>query len=62
MCGVVEFGMYPIVEDLGEVLEADALPSSTLVGKPLRTAKIPKEVAIGGILRDGVVMACAATR
>lgn len=49
--------VHPIVEDLGEVLEAEALPSSLLVGKPLRTAKIPKGVAIGGILRDGVVMA-----
>jgi trk system potassium uptake protein TrkA len=49
--------VHPIVEDLGEVLEAEALPSSLLVGKPLRTAKIPKGVAIGGILRDGIVMA-----
>ena len=49
--------VHPIVEDLGEVLEAEALPSSLLVGKPLRTAKIPKGVAIGGILRDGTVMA-----
>jgi len=42
---------------LGEVLEAEALPSSFLVGKPLRTAKIPKGVAIGGVLREGKVIA-----
>ena len=45
--------VHPIVEDLGEVLEAEALPSSLLVGKPLRAAKIPKGLAIGGVYRDG---------
>ena len=49
--------VHPIIEDLGEVLEAEALPSSLLVGKPLREAKLPKGVVIGGILRDGVVQA-----
>ena len=39
------------------MLEVEARPSSLLVGKPLRTAKIPKGLAIGGILRDGVVIA-----
>jgi len=48
--------VHPIIEDLGEVLEAEALPSSLLVGKPLRTAKIPKGIAIGGVLRDGEVI------
>ncbi|MDC0649657.1 Trk system potassium transporter TrkA [Candidatus Puniceispirillum sp.] len=49
--------VHPIVEDLGEVLEAEALPSSLLVGKPLRTAKIPKGLAIGGVYRDGKAIA-----
>jgi len=49
--------VHPIVEDLGEVLEAEALSSSLLVGKPLRDAKIPKGVAIGGIYRDGKAVA-----
>jgi len=49
--------VHPIIEDLGEVLEAEALPSSLLVGKPLRDAKLPKGVVIGGILRDGDVLA-----
>ena len=46
-------GTHPVIEDLGEVLEAEALPSSPLVGKPLRLAKIPKGIAVGGVLRDG---------
>ncbi|MDC3313954.1 Trk system potassium transporter TrkA [Alphaproteobacteria bacterium] len=48
--------VHPIIEDLGEVLEAEALPSSLLVGKPLRTAKIPKGISIGGIVRDEKVI------
>jgi trk system potassium uptake protein TrkA len=48
--------VHPIIEDLGEVLEAEALSSSLLVGKPLRNAKIPKGIAIGGVYRDGVAM------
>ena len=49
--------VHPVIEDLGEVLEAEALPSSLLVGKPLRLAKIPKGIAVGGVLRDGQVIA-----
>ena len=49
--------VHPVIEDLGEVLEAEALPSSLLVGKPLRLAKIPKGIAVGGVLRDGRVIA-----
>ena len=49
--------VHPFVEDLGDVLEAEALPSSLLIGKPLRTAKIPKGLAIGGVYRDGKVIA-----
>jgi trk system potassium uptake protein TrkA len=48
--------VHPVVEDLGEVIEAEALPSSLLVGKSLREAKIPKGVAIGGIMRGDDVM------
>ena len=48
--------VHPVIEDLGEVIEAEALPSSQLVGKSLREAKIPKGVAIGGIMRDDMVM------
>lgn len=49
--------VHPIIEDLGEVLEAEALPSSLLVGKPLRDAKIPRGIAIGGVLRNDQVIA-----
>ena len=48
--------VHAVIEDLGEVIEAEALPSSQLVGKSLREAKVPKGVAIGGILRDDKVI------
>ena len=50
--------VHSVVEELGEVLEAEALPTSPLVGMPLRKARIPKGVAIGAILRlDEVIPA-----
>jgi len=50
--------VHSVIEGLGEVLEAEALPTSSLVGVPLRKARIPKGVAIGAILRlDDVIPA-----
>ena len=49
--------VHPIIEDLGEVLEAEALASSLLIGKPLRDARIPKGIVIGGVMRDEQVIA-----
>ena len=49
--------VHSVVEGLGEVLEAEALPTSPLVGQPLRKSRIPKGVAIGAILRKDVVIA-----
>jgi trk system potassium uptake protein len=36
-----------------EVLEAEALETSPLVGKPLRDARLPPGVLVGAIMRDG---------
>lgn len=49
--------VHSIVEDLGEVLEAEALPTSPLVGRPLRETKTPKGVSVGAVLRDKTVIA-----
>jgi trk system potassium uptake protein TrkA len=49
--------VHPIIEDLGEVLEAEALSSSLLIGKPLREARIPKGIVIGGVIRGDRVLA-----
>lgn len=39
-----------------EVIEAEALETSTLVGKPLRDAELPDGIIIGAIVRDGEVI------
>ena len=49
--------VHSVVEGLGEVLEAETLPGSALVGQPLRKSRVPKGVSIGAILRDDVVIA-----
>ena len=43
--------VHSIVEGLGEVLEAEAVSGSDLVGLPLRKSRIPKGVTVGAVLR-----------
>ena len=49
--------IHTIIEDRGEFMEVVALPSSPLVGRPLRSANLPKKSAVGAIIRDGEVIA-----
>ena len=49
-------GIYSVREDFGEVIEAEALETSPLVGKPLRDARLPLGVIIGAILRGETVI------
>ena len=44
--------IHTIVEDKGEFIEVEAMPSSPLVGLPLRKANLPKHIAVGAIIRD----------
>ena len=48
--------VHSVLEAHGEVLEAEILPTSPLVGDSLRTAKIPKGLVIGAIVRKGQVI------
>jgi len=43
--------IHTIVEDKGEFMEVEAMPSSPLVGVPLRSANLPKSAAVGAIVR-----------
>ncbi|QEX22282.1 Trk system potassium transport protein TrkA [Hypericibacter adhaerens] len=43
--------VHSVGDGLGEIIEVDALPTSALVGRPLREAKLPPGVLIGAILR-----------
>ncbi|MBM85756.1 MAG: Trk system potassium transporter TrkA [Rhodospirillaceae bacterium] len=49
-------GIYSVREDFGEVIEAEALETSSLVGSPLREARLPIGVIIGAIIRDEKVI------
>lgn len=44
------------VQDFGEVLEGEAMETSSLVGPPIRELNLPEGVLIGAILRDGQVI------
>ena len=49
--------VYTIFEDRGEFIEVEAMSSSPLVGVPLRSAKLPKRIAIGAVVRGSGVVA-----
>lgn len=48
--------VYSVQEDFGELIEADALETSTLVGKPLKDVNLPGNARFGAIIRDDQVI------
>lgn len=48
--------VHSLQEGFGELIEADALETSSLVGKPLKEIKLPHGVLVGAIVRDGTVI------
>jgi len=48
--------VHRISEGLAELIEAEALETSPLVGTPLREAKLPQGVLVGAIVRGETVM------
>jgi len=55
-------GVYSLQEGRAEVLEAEALETSPLVGKSISKAKLPDAIRFGVIIRDGkVIMARSGT-
>jgi trk system potassium uptake protein TrkA len=48
--------VHTIESGLAEVIEAEALDTSPLVGKPLRELSLPDGIRIGAIYRDGKVL------
>ena len=45
--------VHTLREGFGELIEAEALETSELVGKPLREVNLPSGVLLGAIVRDG---------
>lgn len=48
--------VYSIYRDKAEIIEAEALETSSLVGPPLRELDLPEGLRIGAIYRDGKVI------
>jgi trk system potassium uptake protein TrkA len=48
--------VHSIQNGAGEIIEAEALDTSPLVGKPLREIDLPDGLRVGAILRDGEVL------
>jgi len=48
--------VHSIGENFGEVIEAEALETSSLVGKAIKEAKLPAGVIVASILRDDQVL------
>ncbi|HHG88846.1 MAG TPA: Trk system potassium transporter TrkA [Devosia sp.] len=56
-------GVYSLFDGAAELLEAEALETSTLVGKPLKEVAFGKGVRIGAVVRDReVIMPTGSTR
>lgn len=49
-------GVYTLADGAAELIEAQALETSTLVGKPLREVKFPPDIRIGAIVRGSAVI------
>jgi trk system potassium uptake protein len=47
---------YSVQENFGELIVADAMETSILVGKPLKEVDLPGKTRIGAIIRDGQVI------
>ena len=48
--------MHTLREEFGELIEAEAMETSPLVGLPLNQAKLPSSVLVGALVRDGQVI------
>lgn len=46
-------GVYPVQDGKAEVIEAEALETSPLVGKALRDLDLPEGIRIGAVIQDG---------
>jgi trk system potassium uptake protein TrkA len=49
-------GVHPVQNGEGEIVEAEALETSPVVGVPLRQAKLPEGVRLGAIVRGDMVV------
>ncbi|MDB0048374.1 Trk system potassium transporter TrkA [Pseudomonadota bacterium] len=44
--------VHSIIEEFGEIISFEALKSSSIVGRPLKNIKLPKDVSLGAIVKE----------
>ncbi len=44
--------VHSIIEEFGEVISFEALKSSSIIGKPLKNIKLPKDVSLGAVVKE----------
>lgn len=49
-------GVYPVLNGQGEIVEAEAMETSPVIGKPLRDAELPAGIRIGAMVRNDEVL------
>jgi len=49
-------GVHALLDGAGELIEAEALETSPLVGKPLRDVELPDGLRLGAVVRNGQVL------
>ncbi len=49
-------GVHPVMDGAAEIVEAEALETSPVVGVALRDAELPSSMRIGALVRDGEVL------
>jgi len=49
-------GIYPVLDGAAEIVEAEALETSPIIGRKLREAEIPEGVRIGAVVRGEEVV------
>ena len=48
--------VHSIIEEFGEVISVEALETSSIIGKPLKEIRLPKDVSIGSIVKkDNII-------
>lgn len=50
------YGVHSLRDGFGELIEADAMETSGLVGKPLKDVRLPRGVLVGLVVRQGKVL------
>ena len=43
--------VHSIIEEFGEVISVEAIETSSIIGKPLKEIRLPKDVSIGSIVK-----------